>query len=194
MVEFVVNPPSKAGDAQQLGNAFQVAKPPLLRGTCVTTDNRVLADAEVEAHASAFLYSLKGDERDERRWGRTVRTRTNGAGEFVLPVDPNSTYDVVVRPATGTGFPWTILSGVKIAQAPQLQLQPITIPAPAIVDLVLNSSPTDFPVSHALVRAFVEKQSASPEDYVAFEIGRTRTDEAGRFQLYLTETPTAWTP
>ncbi len=195
---------------------LRLARPDLLRGTVRVADGRVMPDAEVEAHPAALLpYSVDLDARDPRRWPRIVRTRTNGAGDFVLPVDPGGTFDVVVRPPAGTGFPWVVIQTVTSPSA-DLALE---IPAPVVVSATLQD-PSGLPAAQAFIQAYVGVPSAIPGAQctldndalqpkrdgtcpantprclsgrcfavVGLEIGRTRTDDLGRFTLFVDGTP-----
>jgi hypothetical protein len=193
IVDLVVDTPSKAGDVVQQGKNLTLARQVVLRGTCVTTDGRKVADAEIEAHAAASLrYAVNPTDRDPampaRRWPRTIRTPTNAAGGFVLPVDQGTTYDLVARPATGTRFPWTVVRNIQTSTTDPsgiIDLPPIAVPVPTIVDLTLHDA-GDNVIPRALVRAFVTEPSPDPsKPPVALEIGRAETDDSGRFQLFL---------
>jgi hypothetical protein len=187
IIDLVVDLPAKPNTPLVAQKTLALASTISLGGTCRTADGRPLASAEIEVHASSSLrYALTVADRDPRRWPRTATTTTGPNGEFTLGVDPNATYDVVVRPATGTRFPWVVRRNVSTALTSDIT---ISVPAPTVIDLTLHD-PGDNPVPHALVQAFVGVASPTPKKPpVAVEIGRTRTDELGRFQLYLDGTP-----
>jgi hypothetical protein len=167
----------QAGRKHTLANAVNLA------GRCVTTDGRPLAEAEVEAHAAAALRYGTKEEADPLRWPRTVVTRTAPNGQFKMPAEPGAKYDVVVRPAQGTRFPWVVRTGVT---APAEDLT-IDVPAPlAIVVRLLD--PSGNPAAQALVSAYRGLESQT-DPKVAVEIGRVRTDAAGRLELYLDSRP-----
>ena len=171
------------GPQTQDGKKLTVSKPPLLKGVCKLTDGRPVADAEVEAHASSsLLVALPLTERDRARWPRTVITRTSVQGEFVLPVDPG-TYDVVVRPAPGTRFPWLVRPQVVVASG-SAPLDPLLleVPVPRHLPITLNDY-GDNPIVNGLVRVYVGHATSGGS--VALEIARVRTGPGGEFDLYV---------
>jgi hypothetical protein len=115
-----------------------------------------------------------------------VRVPTNAFGSFELPVSPGMTYDIVVRPAPGSRFPWVVLPAVVAPPSGEL---PITIGAPIEISLVLFDV-QGYPLNGALVRAF-KGLTATVQNApnVAVEIGRARTDEKGHLELYLDGRP-----
>jgi hypothetical protein len=187
VVDLVISPPQQPGDRLQAGRKLEVAKSIILRGTCTTTDGRALAEAEVEAHAAGSLrYADNDDDRDPLRWPRVVRTPTNASGGFVLPVDPQMTYDIVVRPASNSRLPWALLPQVTVPTPADLQIK---VGAPIAISLLLHDEKGQ-PAASALVRAFRGLAASNPNNpKVAVEIGRARTDGEGRLQLYLDGRP-----
>jgi len=187
MVDFTIGVPQSANDRLQAGRKLEVDKSVNLTGVCLTTDGRIVADAEVEAHASAGLrYAASEPDRDPVRWPESVRVSTNQFGAFKLPVSPGMTYDIVVRPAAGSRFPWVVMPAVV---APPSADIPIHVVAPIEISLILEDA-EGYPVSGALVRAFkglVPPVPSTPK--VAVEIGRARTDENGQLELYLDGRP-----
>jgi hypothetical protein len=198
----------------QDGKTLLIGKTVNLTGHCTATDGRVLADAEVEVHpAAALRYATDFQDRDPLRWPRVRTVRTNPSGDFSLPVDPQMTYDVVVRPAAGTRFPWRVVPQVTAPATAALQIE---VAAPLHYSVVLHD-PYDNKAAHALVRAYRGRPPPGPanpkvctnngdcacadcagrvcEDghcanpRVAVEIGRTRTDENGVLELYLDSRP-----
>ncbi len=205
IADLEVSAPARAGEFQD-GKTLRVKKVALLRGTCRVADGRVLVNAEVEAHASAtLLYPQKGQDptnpNDQdarpRRWPRTaVFAPTGEKGEFALPVDPNSMFDLVIRPAAGTRLPWRIVTEVKSPDAGESVVIDVEVPAPLIVSAVFHDPSDNIPVARALVRALVgrcvgpKETCASPAGrWVALELGRSRTDETGKIDLYLDGRP-----
>ncbi len=215
IVDLEVTTPSSPGQRQG-GKVLRVDRTELWRGTVRAADGRPLAGAEVEAHPSTLLpYGADVPARDPRRWPRTVRTRTIGGGEFVLVLDPGGVFDVVVRPASGTSFPWVVQQQVT---SPSHDLA-FEVPAPYIISAQLQD-PTGLPASQALIQAFIGVPSTVPVTtctfdndaahlakplscpataprcvnghcvaVVALEIGRARADDQGRFTLFLDGRP-----
>jgi hypothetical protein len=197
--KVIITPPSPSGLAKTLldvvigdtpqdqqGRSLQVLGSALLRGTCTLSDGRPLADAEVEAHAASALYlATPLTARNRARWPRTVVTRTNDAGAFALPVDPG-TYDVVVRPAENTRFPWLVTPDVVVAARTATEPDPapreLRVPVGRHLPITLHDA-SDLPIVHGLVRAFVGHQV--PGGTVGIEVGRVRTGSSGELELFL---------
>jgi hypothetical protein len=187
MVDFTISAPQSPSDRFQAGRKLEVVKSVNLSGLCMTTDGRIVPDAEVEAHAAAGLrYAASGADRDPLRWPESVRVRTNPFGRFSLPVSPGMTYDIVVRPAAGSHFPWVVVP--QVVAPPSADLQ-IPIGAPIEISVILQDVDAH-PLNRALVRAFKGQASTVPNaPKVVVEIGRARTDENGLVELYLDERP-----
>ena len=170
----------------QAGKKLEITRSPVLNGHCRLADGRAMADAEVEAHASSsLLAALPLTERERRRWPRTVSTRTDALGDFVLPVDPG-TFDVVVRPREGSRFPWLVSPEVivvaKKTEAMPLDPLQLVVPVPRHLPITLHDD-SDNPLINALVRVYVGHVVSGGT--VAIEIGRVRTGLSGEFDLFL---------
>jgi hypothetical protein len=187
---------SVGGATPQTGLDLRVMRPAILRGTCRTADGRVLAGAEVEAHASAVL--VAASDADRRRWPSTATTFTNDAGAYVLSnLQPSAIYDVVVRPASGTRFGWAVRPRVTVGAPESTTTLDITVNAPSLLDFVLLDPHTPpAPVQNALIRAYAPFCPGNPSDCAArpgvrvpVEVARARTERDGRIQLYLDPVP-----
>jgi hypothetical protein len=186
IVDVTVSVPQSDADRVQPGRTLTVLGSVNLTGTCVTTDGRPVADAEVVAYASASLrYAANDEDRDALRWPLAVRSVTNAQGDFSIIITPRMTYDVVVRPSAGTRFPWVIVPRVTASPDAPIALPPIQVPAPVEISAILKDA-GGYPLDGALVRAFKGFAAADPNNpTVAVEIGRGRTDENGRLELFL---------
>jgi hypothetical protein len=155
-----------------------------IRGVAQLGDGRALAGATVEAHAAA---QLAASTLAPQRWPRTASTVTDGSGAFSLSVDPG-TYDIVVRPADGTGFPWVTVSDQNVAPGQILSFTPFVVPAPISIAMTLKDE-QEQGLEGAVVRAF-----ASPPDAGAsvpggpppeVELGTWLTDSNGSFSMFI---------
>jgi hypothetical protein len=162
------------------GKDLVAAAPARIQGVVKVADGRPLVGAIVEAHAAAMLAGTI----DPRRWPRTFTTSPDAAGSFLLAVDPG-TYDVVVRPAEGTGFPWVASASHPVAPGASLVLSPIAVPAPVSVDLVLYDQ-NNSAVAGALVRAFAPPASAAAGGLSAqVQLGAWLTDASGHVTMFV---------
>jgi len=166
------------------GKDLQAAALGFLTGIATIADGRPLAGATVQAQPAV---SLAATAVDPRRWPRAQTTTTDATGAFSMPVDPG-TYDVVVQPANGTGFPWTTLSTQVVAPGKTLALPPMVIPLPQLMDVVLHD-PGDNPLVQAIVRAFAPASGAVPATpggpLPMIEIGSWMTDTSGHLTMLL---------
>ncbi len=151
-----------------------------IEGSVTLADGRVLVGAEVEAHAAV---SLAAALVDPRRWPRTVLTTTDAVGHFSMTGDPG-TYDIVVRPQRGTGFPWMTVTSQAVNARGVLAFVGTTglvVPAPIFVDMTLQDA-TRFPLSGAIVRAYAPP---SPTSETQVDLGSWLTDANGHFSMFL---------
>ena len=152
-------------------------------GIARLADGRPLAGALIEAHAASALAGAL----DPRRWPRTSQVTVDVSGAFAMDVDPG-TYDVVVRPVDGTGFPWTTLRSQVVAPGQTVLLGEVDVPAPIAISVVLHD-PADNPLINALVRAFAlplgptSSSGRAPDPLV--QLGAWRTDASGRLSMVL---------
>jgi hypothetical protein len=130
-------------------------------------------------------------------WPRSFTTTTGLDGKFRIDVDPGLPYDVTVRPEDGTGWPWLVRpdhfyqgnpavdGGAAVAavvagfEPTTLTMEPITVPAPYVLSLVLLD-PNQNPLSGASVEAYAFSSG------VALNIGQAVADANGHFTMMLT--------
>jgi hypothetical protein len=165
-----------------------------IRGTVKLADGRPLAGATVEAHAAASLAGTVVPaigRVDRRRSPRPVGAVTDASGAFSLSADPG-TYDVVVRPQDGTGFPWVTITSQSVAAGGDLSFAPpgsaIVVPAPIRIDMTLEDAELNS-VTGAVVRAFSVEGAATPSSpggpLPQVEIGAWLTDSEGHFSMFV---------
>ena len=141
-----VAPPESGEPSAGAGKTLIAAALGTIAGTAAVADGHPLSGAAVEAHAAASLAGI-----DRRLWPRTALGVTDANGRFSLSVDPG-TYDVVVRPVDGSGFPWVTTTSVIIVAGGEKSL-PVVVPAPILVELTLHDLGEN-PISSAIVQAF----------------------------------------
>lgn len=150
-----------------------VGSPRTVSGSAAVADGRPLSDAEIDAQPVACTSG-----NSPGCVPRQASTTSAADGSFQLALDPGQ-YLLSVRPAYGTGLPWTSRPlSVGAADAPAT-LAPIAVPAPVAAGLKLLD-PTGNPVAGAQVRFF--SMSASG---LALEVGRAVSGRDGNFEMYL---------
>ena len=110
------------------------------------------------------------------------------AAAFALPVDPGE-FDFSVRPADGSLYPWLVRSRLSVAPAdisPVTDLDPMTIPYPAVLQGVIRS-PSGTSLAGAVVRAWVPVKEPSGAGKVVglIQIGETLAGLDGGYVLPL---------
>jgi hypothetical protein len=147
----------------------------------MVADGRPFAGAVIEARAAASL----GLTLDPRRWPRGGSVTADVHGNFALVIDPG-TYDLIVEPPEGTGFPWVTLASREIAAGTTIVLGTIVVPAPLLpIDLDLHDQ-TNLPLAHAVVRAFAQPQGAAGSTPTPFvQLGSWMTDDVGHLTMFV---------
>jgi hypothetical protein len=150
-----------------------VGSPRSVSGAAGVADGRPLSDAEIDAQPVACTSG-----NSPGCLPRQASTTSAADGSFQLALDPGD-YLLSVRPAYGTGLPWTSRPlSVGAADAP-VMLAPIAVPAPVAAGLKLLD-PTGSPVAGAQVR-FFSMSAGGP----AVEVGRAVSGRDGNFEMYL---------
>ncbi|MCC6554639.1 MAG: carboxypeptidase regulatory-like domain-containing protein [Polyangiaceae bacterium] len=111
-----------------------------------------------------------------------------GGTGFALPVDPGE-FDFSVRPADGSRFPWLVRPRLSVPAAdiaPTSDLDPMTIPYPAILQGVVRD-PAGASLPGTVVRAWVPVRDPSQAGKVTglIQIGETLTGQGGDYVLPL---------
>jgi hypothetical protein len=178
----------RVGQGSSLGGSIPVLPRALMNGIAVLTDGRPLAGADVEARATAQPQSASGHFSRLVRFGRA---KTDANGSFVLPLDPGY-YDVTVKPAAGTRFPWIVVPALLVQPSSvPIDLRPLDFAVPVPINesfTLLDGSQSQTPVRGALVRAYACRGQCDPsQKTVDVEIGRAYTDQDGHYEMFLAE-------
>lgn len=186
---------------EQAGKLISIGDSTRLIGTVISQSKKEpLADATVLASPSSlgkrstFLDDLL--VLSDKTGARAQLGVADDSGAFEVPVDPGH-YDITVRPAQGSGYPWAVRASTKITQGggvywlneievrnPVTYSGRVTVPGPST-----NSPRVAMP--GALLRFYVlfdaSDQLADPgvAAVSAVEIGQTRTDTSGEYRLLL---------
>jgi len=129
----------------------------------------------------------RGSEPDDlgriTRFNRSRQTTTNAQGEFKLLLDLGS-YDIVIKPPTGSGFPWQVRYDVEVeadADPPPMTLGMVW---PISVDGVLRRPGDDeTPIGGAMIEAYALVTDG--KDRRAISIGKAMASSEGAFTILL---------
>jgi hypothetical protein len=118
---------------------------------------------------------------------RNSQTQTDEQGTFDLFADIGAV-DLVARSANGSGYPWAIDVGYEVNQS-TLKPESLRFSEPYLVDGFLTFADAGA-VNGALIRTYAyANESGITEDAAQgtrlVQIGESRVDETGGFQLYL---------
>ncbi|MEO6572890.1 MAG: carboxypeptidase-like regulatory domain-containing protein [Polyangiaceae bacterium] len=178
----------QVGQGEARGGSIPVLPRASMKGTAVLTDGRPLAGAEVEARGTTQPQSATGHFASLVRVGHAT---TDANGFFAMPLDPGY-YDVTVKPAAGTRFPWIVVPALLVQPSTvPIDLRPLDFAIPVPSDeskTILDGSPSQTPVRGALVRAYACRGQCDPSlKTVDVEIGRAYTDQDGHYEMFLAE-------
>ncbi len=194
--EWVVpsSPPKQAGKVIELSQALPIT------GLALDSGGSPVATALVEAVASTA--SLQRDVLHEALGElMSVPRASTGtvldSGAFNLLAD-SGTFDVSVRPQSGTGFAWSVVPAVPVGTTPEtsagVNLASLSSPLPVqyggTVTVPGATAASTVGVPGALIRAYVYlvggKYTADPDkaDSVV-QIAETRANDVGKFTLFI---------
>ncbi len=174
------------------GQTIEVNAKPRLEATVSTTAAGPAFDVPVHLQPSTRpaigYYQSVVETHDVPPNGATGVT--NAAGAFAIAVDPGG-FDVSVRPADGTGYPWLVRTNVMILAPPSgppaVELSDLVISSPVVLRGTVRS-PTGQPLAGAVIRGWLpvaaEGDTAANAATVV-EIGQTVSDAQGRYALHL---------
>lgn len=153
-----------------------------LRGTLQTADQTPMRGATIDAVA----LGRELDESDSvTRYNRSRQTTSAQNGTFEMAVDLGS-YDVVVKPPAGSGFPWQVRHDVDIAARAVPFATIIDMLSPVAVDGRLRYLDGSGRFEGAEVVAFaIVADARVPGAERALPIGKATADRDGRFRLLL---------
>ncbi|MEJ7727934.1 MAG: hypothetical protein WKG00_01835 [Polyangiaceae bacterium] len=104
-------------------------------------------------------------------------------GALAVSLDPG-TFDLVVKPAEGSGFPWLVTSQLEILDQQAVALGVLRIPNPIVLrGRVLDADNQPVPLAAMTAWLPVEDEDASTSTVV--QVGQTVSDEAGEYTLFL---------
>jgi hypothetical protein len=142
-------------------------------GSVFTAANEAI-DAEVTAAQST--------RNDDPISPRAVQSLVSG-GVLAVNLDPG-TFDMVVKPAEGSGFPWLVTSQLEILGPEAVALGRLEIPNP----VVLRGRIVDVdnqPVPLAPVTAWLPVEDEESSTSTVVQVGQTVSDESGEYTLFL---------
>jgi hypothetical protein len=171
------------------GSLLELQRSAWLQGKVKTRDLEALAGATVDAIALAREgeVMLAEDDAGVTRYNRSQQATSDASGAFRVPVDLGS-YDVIVKPPSGSGYPWLVRHDVGIGargvEFPTVidMLAPITLQG----SLGYQGDEDDLmdAFADAEVRAFAVLDQGK-ETARAVPIAKTTADPQGRFRLLL---------
>lgn len=165
-----------------MGQTFVLPQRATLGGQVRTPDGRTMEGATVQA--LALNREATGRAFAGGRFNRSSEAVTDPTGRFGLRLDLGS-YDIVVKPPTDSGFPWSIATGQEFGAVGAVLARDFEFAAPvALAGTVLDESGA--PVAAAEVAAFGIVEDAGGIRSVP--IGRAVTDTNGRYTVLLPPT------
>jgi hypothetical protein len=172
------------------GALLELPRAAYLKGTLQTADGMPLGGAAIEAQALGrdTVLDLPPSDRSVTRYNRSRQDTSMNDGTFRVPVDLGS-YDVVVKPPTGSGFSWQVRYDVNIGASDVEFATLIDMVSPVTVGGRLRYDDSDETaiLEDAEVTAFaiVADETGPPGSERALAIGKTTADADGKFMLLL---------
>ena len=166
-------------DGQILGQVFSVPARSRLGGRVVTTDERLMAGADVQASPSGLIAE---EAPAAAAFNRTSESMTDATGRFDLPLDIG-TYDITVRPPEDSLFSWVVVPGFGIGNVNETLADSFTLESPVPVGGIVYDA-DGAPLPGATVRAFTILEDERGEER-AVQIGEATSAEDGAYQMLL---------
>jgi hypothetical protein len=115
---------------------------------------------------------------------------TDSNGDFELLADPG-VFHVAARPESSTGFAWSVLLGVDLAE--MSDVGSVRLPLPLVMTGILTSQDTGGLVPNALMRIYALLKEGKPVSSIedadqVVAVGETRANDEGRFRLLIPST------
>lgn len=193
--EVVVTPPSgadmgvlvesvhiaaPAGGGSLMGQLFELPPRAHLGGTVFTSDRRAMAGATVQAFALGA--TMEQPRSPAAAYNRSNDTVTHATGLFDLPLDVG-TYDLVIKPPSGSGFPWIVSPEFVIGEGERVLSGAFEFAAPVPLHGTVESMP-GVPVVGVELRAYAIVDAPEGGSR-AIQIGTATSDEEGEYMLLL---------
>ncbi len=147
------------------GQTFQVMRRARLGGSLEVQDGHIQG-ANVEARVI---------DRDMRT--RASESMTDETGQFALRLDVGA-YDIFLRPPPGSGYAWVIAPDLVVGDVDTTLAAQYRVEAPVPLNGVVQAA-DGTAVDGVEIRAFAR----AGERFV--EVGRTRADEGGQYELLI---------
>jgi hypothetical protein len=174
------------------GALLQLPNAAYLKGSLATTERAPVSAAAVDAIAlqRSGDIELTPEDASVTRYNRSRRTETDQAGDFTLVVDVG-TYDVVVKPPSGSGFSWQVRHDVRIGRRGDFSTR-LEMISPVAIEGRLRDRSEEHTLDGAEVAAFaiIDDEAAGSDAPAAqrrraVPIGRTTAATGGSFTLLL---------
>lgn len=179
------------------GALLELPSSAYLSGSLQTGDGTPIGGATIEVQALGRDegIELAEDDLSVTRYNRSKQTTSDEAGDFRVPVDVGS-YDVLVKPPAGSGYPWRVLYDVAIGAREIDFASVIEVGSPVRIEGDLaytdESSAATATLEGAEVKAFAVVEDPFDTER-AVPIGKTVADGDGKFTLLLSaSTRSGW--
>jgi hypothetical protein len=168
------------------GPLLELPSAAYLKGKVQTMDLSPLSHAAVDAVALGRSGGilLQESDRSVTRYNRSSQSTTASDGEFSLPVDLG-TYDVVIKPPSGTGFSWQVRHDVSIGRRDTEFLTVIDMLSPVTLSGTLVYDAPNTSLEGAEIAAFAIIDDEIDDNERAIPIGRATAGRGGEFMLLL---------
>lgn len=183
----LIKPPTDEANAS--GMQLLLPNPQYVMGALQTVETAPLKGAGVDGIALGRTGTVGFSDTDDRvtRFNRSQQTTSDGQGSFKLLVDFGS-YDIVIKPPAGSGFPWQIRYDVEIGDQATTEVLParISMVPPVALEGTLRSagSAADSRLDGATIDAYA-LVSDGLDGRRAINIGKTTANADRHFLLLL---------
>jgi len=164
------------------GQVFVLPSRGTLLGTVTSTNGAPVSGTRVEARAlNSVVPAMDVDLTDAAAFNRSGDPQvTDAEGQFSLLLD-EGLYDLILRPAPGSGFPWQRALQAMGSGAPTLD-RALVVPGPVSFPGVLTGHDGE-PLAGAEVTAYGEVDDEAGRRLVP--VGKGSTDATGAYEILL---------
>lgn len=142
------------------------------------------AAVDVQSLGREGVVMLRPQDGTLTGYNRSRQTTTNAMGAFRLPVDRGS-YDVTIKPPSGSGYAWYVRRDVTIGSYDEAFTHRIDMSSPVAVDCRISyEAGSRLSLAGAEIAAYAIVTDARGVER-AIPIGKAVADDAGRFMLLL---------